>query len=113
KHVERKEPLMQLPPILQGESLTRLLQGAFVGFLATVVIGFGWGGWTLGSTARETAAKSAATAVVAVLAPMCDDKFSQAAGVTASMAEFKKVRSWMQHTQSEEGACATFAGQSS
>ncbi len=34
---------MQLPPILQGESLTRLLQGAFVGFLATVVIGFGWG----------------------------------------------------------------------
>src|SRR2546430_11992180 len=61
---------MQLPPILQGESLTRLLQGAFVGFLATVVIGFGWGGWTLGSTARETAAKSAATAVVAGLAPL-------------------------------------------
>src|SRR2546428_4473978 len=60
---------MQLPPILQGESLTRLLQGAFVGFLATVVIGFGWGGWTLGSTARETAAKSAATAVVAVFGP--------------------------------------------
>ncbi len=48
---------MQLPPILQGESLTRLLQGAFVGFLATVVIGFGWGGWTLGSTARETVEK--------------------------------------------------------
>ena len=28
---------MQLPKILQGESLTRLLQGAFAGFLATVV----------------------------------------------------------------------------
>jgi hypothetical protein len=26
KHVERKEPLMQLPSILQGESGTRLLQ---------------------------------------------------------------------------------------
>jgi len=32
---------MQVPSILQGESLKRLLQGAFAGFLATVVIGFG------------------------------------------------------------------------
>ena len=48
---------MQLPSILQGESLTRLLQGAFVGFVATVVIGFGWGGWTLGSTAKQMAEK--------------------------------------------------------
>ena len=46
---------MQLPKILQGESLTRLLQGAFAGFLATVVIGFGWGGWTLGGTAMKMA----------------------------------------------------------
>ena len=43
---------MQVPSILQGDSLKRLLQGAFIGFLATVVIGFGWGGWTLGSTAK-------------------------------------------------------------
>jgi hypothetical protein len=113
KHVERKESLMQLPPILQGESLTRLLQGAFVGFLATVVIGFGWGGWTLGSTARETAAKSAATAVVAVLAPMCAEKFRQAADATANMAEFKKVSSWMQDSYIEKGGWATFPGMTS
>jgi hypothetical protein len=104
---------MQLPPILQGESLTRLLQGAFVGFLATVVIGFGWGGWTLGSTARETAAKSAATAVVAVLAPMCAEKFRQAADATANMAEFKKVSSWMQDSYIEKGGWATFPGMTS
>jgi hypothetical protein len=44
---------MQVPSILQGDSLKRLLQGAFIGFLATVVIGFGWGGWTLESTAKD------------------------------------------------------------
>jgi hypothetical protein len=35
----------------QGESLKRLLQGAAVG-AATLAIGFGWGGWMLGSTAK-------------------------------------------------------------
>src|SRR5260370_37666529 len=35
---------MQLSPILHEESVTRLLQGAFVGFAATAIIGFTWGG---------------------------------------------------------------------
>jgi hypothetical protein len=41
----------------QGESLKRLLQGAAVGVLATLVIGFGWGGWMLGSTAKTLACR--------------------------------------------------------
>lgn len=104
---------MQLPSILQGDSLTRLLQGAFAGFLATVVIGFGWGGWTLGSTAKENAVKSAATAIVAVLAPMCADKFRLAADATTNMSELKKVSSWMQDTYIEKGGWATFPGTTS
>ena len=44
---------MQLPSILRGESLTRLLQGAAAGAVATMIIGFNWGGWTLGSTAEK------------------------------------------------------------
>ena len=104
---------MQLPSSLQGESRKRLLQGAFAGFLATVVIGFGWGGWTLGSTARENAAKSATTAVVAILAPMCADKFRQAAEATVNMVELKKVSSWMQDSYIEKGGWATFPGMTS
>ena len=104
---------MQLPSILQSESRTRLLQGAFAGFLATVVIGFGWGGWTLGSTARENAAKSAAAAVVAVLAPVCADKFRQAAEATVNMVELKKVSSWMQDSYIEKGGWAIFPGMTS
>ena len=66
---------MQLPPILQGESITRLVQGMFTGIAATAIIGFTWGGWTLGKTAKEMAEKSAADAVVVALAPICVDKF--------------------------------------
>jgi hypothetical protein len=46
---------MQVPAILQGESLTRLLQGAAVGAIATMFVGFYWGGWSLGSTADKLA----------------------------------------------------------
>jgi hypothetical protein len=39
---------MQVPAILQGESLKRLLQGAAAGAVATMFVGFSWGGWSLG-----------------------------------------------------------------
>jgi len=113
KLVERKEIIMQVPSMLQGESLTRLLQGAFAGFLATVVIGFTWGGWTLGSTAKEMAEKNASAAVVAVLAPICAEKFRQGAEATANLAELKKVNSWMQDSYIEKGGWATFPGMTS
>jgi hypothetical protein len=104
---------MEMPSILQGDSLTRLLQGAFAGFVATVVIGFGWGGWTLGSTAKQMAEKNASAAVVAVLAPMCADKFRQGADASANMVELKKVSSWMQDSYIEKGGWATFPGNAS
>jgi len=44
---------MQVPSILQADSLKRLLQGATVGAVATMVVGFSWGGWSLGSTADK------------------------------------------------------------
>ncbi len=35
---------MELPAIVQGDPLTRLVQGAVAGFLATAIISFNWGG---------------------------------------------------------------------
>jgi hypothetical protein len=105
--------IMKLPSILQGESLTRLVQGAIAGFLATVVIGFSWGGWTLGSTAKQMADHSASTAVVAILAPMCADKFRLATDVTANMTELTKTSSWMQDSYIQKGGWATFSGTTS
>ena len=101
---------MQVPSILQGDSLKRLLQGAFIGFLATVIVGFGWGGWTLGSTAKELAEKSASSAAIAALAPICVDKFQHASGAEANLVELKKVSSWQQTSFVEKGGWATLPG---
>ncbi len=104
---------MQLPPILQGESLKRLMQGAIVSFFATVIIGFNWGGWTLESTAKQMAEKDANGALVAVLAPICAERFRQAKEVSLNMAELKKTASWMQDSYIEKGGWATFSGMTS
>ena len=104
---------MQLPGILEGESLRRLIQGAIVGGLATAFIGFNWGGWMLESTAKQSAVKDTSAALVAVLAPMCADKFRNASDSALNMAEFKKVNSWMQDAYIQKGGWATFPGMSS
>jgi hypothetical protein len=104
---------MQLPSILQGESLTRLLQGIATGAVATLVAGFYWGGWVTGGTAKEMAQKSASTAVVTALAPICVDKFQQATDAPANLVELKKINSWQQGSFVEKGGWATMPGTTS
>jgi hypothetical protein len=104
---------MKLPAILEGSSVTRLLQGAVVGSLVTMIVGFNWGGWVLGSTAKQTAEKNTSAALVAVLAPMCADKFRQGTDATQNMVEFKKVSTWQQDSYIQKGGWATFPGMTS
>ena len=85
---------MQMPSILQGESLTRLVQGAVAGAVATMVVGFYWGGWSLGSTADRMAKERSELAVVAALAPVCVDKFRALPDAAAKQAALSKVDTW-------------------
>ncbi|MEI7804541.1 MAG: hypothetical protein WCI56_04360 [Hyphomicrobiales bacterium] len=101
---------MQLPAMLQGDSLTRLVQGAAAGAVATMLIGFNYGGWTLGRTAAKMSEQNATNAVVAALAPICVDRFQRATQAKATLAELKLVDSWKQDTFVEKGGWATFAG---
>ena len=41
---------MEMPAMFKAESLARLGQGALVGAVATMIIGFNWGGWVLGQS---------------------------------------------------------------
>jgi hypothetical protein len=102
-----------LAPFLAGDSPKRLVQGIVVGAISTMVIGFNWGGWKLGSTAKEMAQKGAQAAVVEVLAPICVDRFQRAAEAPANLVELKKVSSWQQDTFIEKGGWATFPGMTS
>ena len=104
---------MQVPSILQGDSLKRLLQGAAAGALATIVIGFYWGGWVTGGSNKEMVQRSATTAVVAALAPICVDRFQAQAGAAANLTELKKISSWQQASFIEKGGWATMPGATS
>jgi ABC-type nitrate/sulfonate/bicarbonate transport system permease component len=101
---------MGVPSILQAESLTRLLQGLVLGTAVTMVIGFYWGGWTLGSTAKQMAENRANTAVVAVLAPICVDKFQQQEDAAAKLVELKKIVPWSQASFVAAHGWATMPG---
>lgn len=104
---------MATHPMLQGESIVRFLQGAAAGILLTAVVGFSWGGWVLGGTAKQMADQSATTAVSAALAPICLDRFQHASDVTANLIAFRKVSSWEQSSFVDKGGWATFPGGSS
>ena len=89
-----KENTMELPSILQGESLTRLLQGAAAGAVAIMFVGFYWGGWSLGSTADKMAKERSDLAVVSALAPVCADKFRALPDAVAKTAALSKADTW-------------------
>ncbi len=86
--------MMTLPPALQGDSLTRLLQGIAVGAVAAMFIGFYWGGWVLGSTADKLANQRSQTAVVAALAPGCAAKFAALPDAAERKIALAKADSW-------------------
>src|ERR1043166_4561420 len=98
---------MEMPAILRGDSLKRLLQGAALGAVAAMIIGFNWGGWVTGGTAREMVQKSTSSAVVAALSPICVDKFQRSAEAATNMVELKKVSSYQQGSFIEKGGWST------
>jgi hypothetical protein len=101
---------MQLPSMLQGDSLTRLVQGAVAGVAATVLVGFQWGGWTLGSTAQKMARDAEQAGIVRVLAPICVDKFQRATDANANLEALKKADSWKRDEIIEKAGWTKFPG---
>ncbi|MEH6836662.1 MULTISPECIES: hypothetical protein [Falsihalocynthiibacter] len=101
---------MELPAAIQGESLTRLLQGFGLGAVVAIGVGFGWGGWTLGSTAAEQSATETSAAVVAALAPICVKNFQADSQATANMTELLAESSYKRDNLLEDAGWATFSG---
>ena len=86
--------------------------GAVIGAAAISVVGFSSFGWTLGSTAERMSKEQAQNAVVAVLAPICVEKFQHQTDAATKLIEFKKVSSWCDRRSLIEkgGWAATMAG---
>ena len=82
---------MKLPAILQGEARTRFLQGIAFGAVATMAIGFIWGGWVTGETARIMRVTAETSGRMSVLVPLCVAQFTNADG---AIAKFKAASSY-------------------
>lgn len=101
---------MAISTMFQGDDFKRIVQGTMLGAAATMVLGFGWGGWVLGGTARETAQTTATTAVVKALVPICVEQFQAAPDSGNKLVELKKASSWEQSTYIEKGGWASMPG---
>jgi hypothetical protein len=81
---------MKVPSILQGEARTRFFQGIAFGAVATMAIGFIWGGWVTGETARIMSITSETNGRMSVLVPLCVAQFTTTEG---AIAKFKAAGS--------------------
>lgn len=102
---------MQLPKIVQGESLTRLLQGAAAGVVATLVIGFMWGGWVTGGTAKKMTSEAIEATQVTIYSPVCVERY-MAKATPEQRAAFAKENNWNRDSIIEKTGFATPPGSS-
>ena len=86
---------MNMPAILQGDARKRFLQGIAFGAVAAMAIGFIWGGWVTGDTARGMSAVAENSGRMSVLVPMCVAQFTAADG---AVAKFKAANSYSKDT---------------
>lgn len=98
---------------LQAPWLKPAIWGVVVGSVATMIIGFNWMGWVLGSTAERMASERSNSAVVVALTPACVASFMGQPNAAVKLAEFRKVDSWRQRQYVEEGGWATPRGDKS
>ena len=95
---------------LQAPWLKPAVWGVIVGAVGTMIIGFSWLGWTLGSTAERMAVERTNSALVVALTPACVASFMQQPGAAVKLAEFQKIDSWRQREFIEAGGWATSTG---
>lgn len=96
---------MQLPTWLKPG-----IYGVILGGIATVVIGFSWGGWVTGGKAQDMADNAAQTAKTNLVASLCVEKFEATPNAQAQLTKLKKTDSWDQSDFVKKGGWSTIAG---
>ena len=78
--------------------------------VATLIIGFTWGGWVRGSTAERMAEQAAAAARADLTAAICVSRFETGSDAVANLALLKAADSWKRSDFIEKGGWVTLAG---
>jgi hypothetical protein len=79
--------------------------------ILTMIIGFTWGGWVTGRTARTMAEDMAEDAVIDRLAPICVAQFNQDPGKDQKLEELKETGSYQRRTYVQDQGWATMPGE--
>lgn len=77
----------------------------------TMVVGFSWGGWVMGSTAQKMAETTGEEAVVGRLTPMCVVKVNQDPKKADKIKELKEISAWQQADYVKKQGWATMPGE--
>jgi hypothetical protein len=86
--------------------------GAVIGSILTMIVGFGWGGWTTAGTARQAAMQQTDAAVLTALVPICVASEKTDLGRTKKLAELTAITSSYEQTEFVmKAGWATFPGQ--
>ena len=86
------------------------LYGAACGAIALAVVGFNWGGWVTGGTARQMAADQSKTEVVAALSLICVDQSKRDPQLAERVAAIKAASSWNRGDLVMKNGWATMPG---
>ena len=78
--------------------------------VATMVVGFAWGGWTTGGTAAKMASDAADNAQAELAATVCVAKFMGAPDAATQLATLKKTDSWKRDDVIKDGGWAKLTG---
>lgn len=79
-------------------------------FLATVIVGFNWGGWVTGGTAGAMAEDARAEGRANLVAEVCVQRFSESPGFSSRLNELKEATRWDREQMIEEGDWTTLPG---
>ena len=91
-------------------SKTALAWACVGSIAATAIIGFTWGGWVTGGSARDMAANAAADARSELVAALCVERFNAAENVAVRLEELKKLQSWSRRDFIEKGGWVVTPG---
>jgi hypothetical protein len=76
----------------------------------TVIVGFTWGGWVSGGSAKERAETAAESAVAKLAADICAFRFLAAPDVATQLSALKDEASYERDDMIVDGGWVTFAG---
>jgi hypothetical protein len=84
---------------------------AVAAIVLTLVVGFNWGGWVTGGSARDTAVQSGKDAVILRLAPICVYQFNQDLEKDQKLTELKEKSAYQRDDYVMEQGWATIPGE--